>query len=69
VPATRWHTSLVKAGQSASAAVTVSAAPSAAESGTLAIALSQAASPGRTLAPRLVSGVSSAGAKQPAVIA
>ena len=41
----------MRAGQSAWAASTVSAAASATETGTLAIALSQAASPGRTLAP------------------
>jgi hypothetical protein len=69
VPATPRHRTRVRAGQSAVAVWAMSAAPSAVENRTLAIALSHAASPGRTLAPLLVSGASSAGAYHAAAAA
>jgi hypothetical protein len=61
LPATSRHKTWVSAGQLPTATPIMNARPSAAASTALAIALSHAASPGRTLVPPLVSGASSTG--------
>ena len=62
LPATVWHSNWVRTGHWAVAVRATAAPPSAAAARTLAIALSHATSPGRTLAPLAVSRTSSTGA-------
>ena len=61
LPATDWQTALARPDQPATAAEISCCSATASDASTLAIAVSQAASPSRALTPRAVSRISGAG--------